>query len=67
MTNDEGVLINDEVRMTNDERMTKSEAQKPGSADDSFWNEDVEWVIREEPEKPRVTIWRSERRGSVKQ
>ena len=54
MTNDEGMLINDEARMTNDEGMTKSEAQKPGSADDSFWNEDAEWVIREEPEKNRV-------------
>ena len=54
MTNDEGVLINDEARMTNDEGMTKSEAQKPGTADDSFWNGDTEWVIREEPEKKRV-------------
>jgi four helix bundle protein len=62
--NDEGMLINDEVQMTrlrqatawqaNDEGMTKSEAQKPGTADDSFWNEDAEWVIREEPEKKRV-------------
>jgi four helix bundle protein len=40
--------------MTNDEGMTKSEAQKPGSADDSFRNGDTEWVIREEPEKKRV-------------
>ena len=54
MTHDEGMLINDEARMTNDEGMTKSEAQKPGTADDSFWNEDAEWVIREEPEKNRV-------------
>jgi four helix bundle protein len=53
MTNAEGVLINDEARMTNDEGMTKSEAQKPGSADDLFPNEDAEWVIRE-PEKNRV-------------
>ena len=45
---------NDERRMTNDEGMTKSEAQKPGSADDSFPNGDREWVIREEPEKKRV-------------
>ena len=52
--NDERVLINDEAQMTNDEGMTKSEAQKPGSADDSFWNEDTEWVIREEPEKKRA-------------
>ena len=40
--------------MTNDEGITKSEAQKPGSADDSFRNGDTEWVIREEPEKKRV-------------
>src|SRR5881396_1035467 len=40
--------------MTNDEGMTKSEAQKPGSADDLFRDEDAEWVIREEPEKNRV-------------
>src|SRR5438093_7026209 len=54
MAYDEGVLINDEAQMTNDEGMTKSEAQKPGSADDSFRNGDTEWVIREEPEKKRV-------------
>ena len=53
MTNAEGILINDEARMTNAEGMTKSEAQKPGSADDLIWNEDAEWVIRE-PEKNRV-------------
>jgi hypothetical protein len=47
MTNHEGVLINDERQMTNDEGMTKSEAQRPGSADDSFPNGDREWVIRE--------------------
>ena len=40
--------------MTKDEGMTKSEAQKLDSADDSFRNEDVEWVICEEPEKNRV-------------
>ena len=54
MTNAEGILINDEARMTNAEGMTKSEAQKPDSADDSFRNEDAEWVIREQPEKNRV-------------
>jgi four helix bundle protein len=54
MAHDEGVLINDEAQMTNDEGMTKSEAQKPGSADDSFRNGDTEWVIREEPKKKRV-------------
>jgi four helix bundle protein len=53
-TNVEGVLINDEARMTKNEGMTKSEAQKPGSADDLFRNEDAQWVIREEPEKKRV-------------
>ena len=40
--------------MTNDEGMTKSEAQNPGNVDDSFRNEDAEWVVREEPEKNRV-------------
>src|SRR5436190_23383474 len=54
MTNHEGILINDEARMTNAEGMTKSEAHKPGSANDSFPNEDAEWVIREQPEKNRV-------------
>jgi hypothetical protein len=54
MTNDVGVLINNEARMTNDEGMTKSEVQKPSSANDSFPNEDVEWVIREPPDKNRV-------------
>ena len=34
--------------------MTKSEALKPGSADDSIRNEDAEWVIREESEKKFV-------------
>ena len=64
MTNDEGVLINDEAqmtndegndeaRMTNDETMTKSENQNT-SADESFWNEDAEWMVREEPVKKRV-------------
>jgi four helix bundle protein len=54
MTNAEGILINDEARMTNAEAMTKSEAHKPDSADDSFRNEDAEWVIRGQPEKNRV-------------
>ena len=47
-------MPNDESRMTNDEGIMKSEVQKPGSADDSFWNGDAEWVIREEPGKNRV-------------
>jgi four helix bundle protein len=34
--------------------MMKSEVQKPGSADDSFWNGDAAWVTREEPGKNRV-------------
>ena len=54
MAHDEGVLINAEAQITNDEGMTKSEAQKPGSAGDSFRNGDTEWVSREEPEKKRV-------------
>ena len=40
--------------MTNDEGMTKSEIQKPRTADGSFRNEDAESVIREEPGKNRV-------------
>jgi hypothetical protein len=54
MTNAEGILINDEARMTNDEGMTKSGSQKASGADDSFRNEDAESVVREEPEKNRV-------------
>src|ERR1700746_3383557 len=34
--------------------MTKSEARKPHSADDSLWDEDPESVVREELEKNRV-------------
>jgi len=40
--------------MTNAEGMTKSEAYKPGSADDSFRNEEAESVVHEQPEKYRV-------------
>ena len=40
--------------MTNDEGMTKSEVLKLDSADETFWNEHAEWVIREEPGKSRV-------------
>src|SRR5262245_57019381 len=40
--------------MTNDEGMTKSEGQNLGNVDNSFRNEDADWVIREEPEKNRV-------------
>ena len=38
-------------RMTNDEGMTKSEDRNSQYADDSFWNNDAESVIREEPVK----------------
>ncbi|HEV3099465.1 MAG TPA: four helix bundle protein [Candidatus Udaeobacter sp.] len=44
--------MNDEARMTNDERMTKSK-DRNGYAEESFWNEG-EAVIREEPETKRV-------------
>jgi four helix bundle protein len=53
MTNDEGMLINDEARMSNDETMTKSENRNT-SADESFWCNDAESMVREEPVKPRV-------------
>ncbi|HTH18697.1 MAG TPA: four helix bundle protein [Candidatus Udaeobacter sp.] len=46
--------MNDEARMSNDEGMTKSEAQNLRDADDSFWNEDTELVVREKPARPRV-------------
>ena len=38
----------------NDKRMTKSEARNRCDADDSFWNQDTELVVREETEKKRV-------------
>jgi four helix bundle protein len=44
--------MNDEARMTNDELMTKSEARNSSDADDLFWNEDTELVVREELAKP---------------
>jgi hypothetical protein len=47
-------MPNDESRMTNDERMTKSEAQNPRHVDGSFRNEDAEWIVREKPEKNPV-------------
>ena len=46
--------MNDEARMSNDEGMTKSKAQNLRDADDSFWNEDTELVVREKPARPRV-------------
>ena len=44
---------NDEDRMTNDERMTKSE-DRNARAEDSFWNDGAESIIREEPETKPV-------------
>ena len=40
--------MNDEARMSNDETMTKSENRNI-SADESFWYDDAESVVREEP------------------
>jgi four helix bundle protein len=45
--------MNDEARMSNDETMTKSENRNT-SADESFWYNDAESMVREEPAKPRV-------------
>ena len=39
--------------MSNDETMTKSENRNT-SADESFWYNDAESMVREEPVKPRV-------------
>jgi four helix bundle protein len=39
--------------MSNDETMTKSE-NRTTSADESFWYNDAESLVREEPAKPRV-------------
>src|SRR5215510_13191281 len=44
--------VNDEARMTNDERMTKSEAPNAHAAD-SFWD-DGAGLVREEAETKRV-------------
>ena len=44
--------MNDEARMTNDERMTKSAT--PRDSDEAFWNDDKAPVIREEPGDKRV-------------
>lgn len=40
--------------MTNSQGMTKSEAQNAVNADDSFWNEDTDLLVREESERTRV-------------
>jgi four helix bundle protein len=45
--------MNDEARMSNDETMTKSENRTLG-ADEWFWYNDAESMVREEPAKPRV-------------
>jgi four helix bundle protein len=44
---------NDEALMTNDERMTKSKNREL-CAEDSFWSDEAESVVREEPETQRV-------------
>jgi four helix bundle protein len=45
--------MNDEARMSNDETMTTSENRNTG-ADESFWTNDAESMVREEPAKPLV-------------
>jgi four helix bundle protein len=45
--------MNDEARMSNDETMTKSQNRNT-SADESFWYNDAESMVREEPAKLRV-------------
>jgi four helix bundle protein len=47
------MMCNDEDRMTNVEGMTKSE-NRNASGEDSFWDENTEPVVREEPETKRV-------------
>ncbi len=54
------MLINDEARMTNDKGMTKSEARKPRSADDSFRNGDTEWLCVRTGEEMRLRSGRAE-------
>jgi hypothetical protein len=44
---------NDEARMTNDERMTKSETRDV-YAEDTFWNDREMPLVREEPGKNRI-------------
>ena len=64
MTRNEG---NDEVRMTNDELMTKSGTPRD-EFDDEFWERRTAPMIREEPETQHVfMIWKNERHDSVKQ
>jgi len=44
--------------------MTKSEGTR--EYDDSFWLDGETYIIREERKRRRFTIWKSERRGSVR-
>jgi four helix bundle protein len=46
-------VMNDEVLMTNDERMTKTETRR-NDFDEAFWNEHIVPVIREEPDEKRA-------------
>ena len=45
--------MNDEARMSNDERMTKSE-NRSAHTEDSFWDDGAESIAREEPEMKPV-------------
>ena len=45
--------MNDEARMSNDERMTKSE-NRSAHTEDSFWDDGAESIVREEPEMKSV-------------
>ena len=45
--------MNDEARMSNDERMTKSE-NRSAHTEDSFWDDGAESIVREEPEMKLV-------------
>jgi four helix bundle protein len=52
MTNAEGMLINDEAQMTNDEGMTELEDSE--ESDDVFWSNNETPFVREEPETKSV-------------
>src|SRR4029077_6384037 len=43
---------NDEAQTTNDEKMTKPKARK--AAEDSFWDDNIISIVREEPNEKRV-------------
>jgi four helix bundle protein len=53
MSNDERMECNDEARMSKLKRMTKSEARNI-RPDDTFWDDGAGSVVREEPETARV-------------